>query len=323
MRSILVTGGAGYIGSHACKMLSKEGYEPIVYDNLSTGHKDAVKWGPLIIGDLQDTTLLSDTLNQYKPDAVIHFAASAYVGESITNPFKYYLNNVGGTISLLNAMQENGINKLIFSSTCATYGTPSSHLINEECPQHPINPYGQSKLMIEKILLDLSITGQIQQVSLRYFNAAGNDKDGEIGENHSPETHLIPLAIQSAYGGEKLKIFGTDFDTPDGTAIRDYIHVEDLAHAHITAIKYLASGGPSDFFNLGTGQGQSVREIITALNALGIVVNFCEEGRRPGDPSHLVADSSKARSILNWKPKYSNIDQILQTAIGWHIKSPG
>ena len=318
MKHILVTGGAGYVGSHTCKLLAAAGYEPVTYDNLSTGHADVVKWGPLVEGNLHDIDKLCATLKQYQPLAVIHFAASAYVGESITNPFKYYQNNVGGTLSLLEAMRSQQINRIVFSSTCATYGTPNLKVITEECPQNPINPYGQSKLMIEKILSDLTSRGNLAQISLRYFNAAGDSKDCEIGERHNPETHLIPLAIRSALGGDELKVFGTDFDTPDGTAVRDYIHVEDLGAAHILAVEHLLSEGGSHFVNLGTGKGHSVREILSALQQLGIKVVAKDAQKRDGDPAYLVADSTKAKSLLGWEPQYIQIQDILKTAINWH-----
>jgi len=318
MKTILVTGGAGYVGSHTCKLLFSAGYLPITYDNLSTGHADSVKWGPLIIGDLHQTSLLSSALKQYKPIAVIHFAASAYVGESVTNPFKYYSNNVGGTLSLLEAMRSQDLDKIVFSSTCATYGIPDLKVISEGCPQFPINPYGHSKHMIEKILADLVAQGEIKQISLRYFNAAGSDRDGLIGERHNPETHLIPLAIRSALGGSELQVFGTDFATPDGTAVRDYIHVEDLGSAHLLAVEHLLSGGISDYLNLGTGQGHSVREIVSHLKKLGVLVRSTDAPRREGDPAYLVADSSKAKTVLNWQAQYSNIEDILRTAIKWH-----
>jgi UDP-glucose-4-epimerase GalE len=318
VRNIFVTGGAGYIGSHTCKLLAASGYMPIVYDNLSTGHADAVKWGPLIQGDLADLEVLIESFKRYKPLAVIHFAASAYVGESVTNPFKYYQNNVGGALMLLNAMRTSKIKNLVFSSTCATYGIPDLRIISEECDQKPINPYGQSKLMVEKILYDLSSQGELNQISLRYFNAAGDDKDGDIGERHDPETHLIPLAIRSALGGSKLKIYGTDFPTPDGTAVRDYIHVEDLARAHILAVEYLCAHQKSHFINLGTGVGHSVREIINTLEILGLPVNSVDDERRVGDPAYLVADATKAKNILSWQPEYKNIADILKTAVNWH-----
>ena len=321
MKKILVTGGAGYVGSHACKLLAQSGYEPITFDNLSTGHASSVKWGPLIQGDLHETALLVKTIEQYEPIAVVHFAASSYVGESVANPFKYYLNNVGGTVSLLQAMTTTGLKNIVFSSTCATYGTPDVQLISETCPQLPINPYGQSKLMIEKILGDLANKDQIHHISLRYFNAAGADKDGEIGEHHDPETHLIPLAIRSALGGAVLKVFGTDFSTPDGTAVRDYIHVEDLGRAHILAVERLLNGGSSDYFNLGTGRGTSVRQIIEGLEHLGVPVQAINAERREGDPAYLVADASKASHVLGWKPQYQSIDALLATALAWHKKN--
>jgi len=318
MKNILVTGGAGYVGSHTCKLLASSGYVPITYDNLSTGYADAVKWGPLVQGDLRDTQKLAATLREFQPLAVIHFAASSYVGESVSNPFKYYQNNVGGTLSLLEAMRTQNVDKIVFSSTCATYGTPDLKTIDEGCPQNPINPYGQSKLMIEKILNDLAHQGQISQISLRYFNAAGDDKDGEIGERHDPETHLIPLAIRSALGGPVLKVFGTNFDTPDGTAVRDYIHVEDLGSAHLLAVEHLMSGARSDCINLGTGMGHSVRQIISSLNDLGLKVCSVDAQKREGDPAYLVANCLKAKAVLNWEAQYTNIGAILETAIRWH-----
>lgn len=321
-KKILVTGGAGYVGSHTCKLLFGAGYEPITYDNLSTGYESAVKWGPLIKGDLRDNNKLVDALKVHQPEAVIHFAASAYVGESVLNPHKYYQNNVGSTLSLLNAMSAIGLKKIVFSSTCATYGVPEVSIIKESCHQLPINPYGQSKLMIEKILGDMAGAGLVDQISLRYFNAAGADKDCEIGEQHDPETHLIPLAIKSGLGGDTpLKIFGVDFPTPDGTAVRDFIHVEDLGKAHILALERLLSGSCSDFINLGTGIGSSVREILNALIKLGIPVKSIDAPRRLGDPPYLVADASKAKTVLNWTPGYSRIDDLLSTAIAWHRKN--
>lgn len=317
-KPILVTGGAGYIGSHTSKRLAAQGFEPICYDNLSTGHREFVKWGPLETGDLHDTALLVKILEKYKPAAIIHFAASAYVGESVVNPFKYYRNNVGGTLSLLEAMQKTNTRAIVFSSTCATYGMPNLDLIDEGCPQLPINPYGQSKLMIEKILIDLAHQNKISQISLRYFNAAGADRDAEIGEKHDPETHLIPLVIQSALRNSLLKIFGTDFPTLDGTAVRDYIHVEDLADAHIKAVKSIQTGIRSECINLGTGKGYSVNQVIQAIQELGYKVNYENTHRRQGDPAYLVADSRKAMELLNWQPYYTNIKEILRTAITWH-----
>lgn len=319
-KKILVTGGAGYIGSHTCKLLNSKGYEPIVLDNLTTGYHDFVKWGILELGDLHDTRFVTDVLKKYLPDAVIHFASSAYVGESVENPLKYYRNNVGGALSLLESMYQAQIKNIVFSSTCATYGIPNIKIISEECPQNPINPYGQSKLMIEKILSDLAKKQQINQISLRYFNAAGADSSCEIGERHDPETHLIPLAIRSALSGSVLKVFGSDFPTIDGTAIRDYIHVEDLASAHVLAIESLLAGTNSDFINLGTGVGSSVKDIIKSLKSIGLEVNVEMTSRREGDPAYLVADASRASRVLGWKPNYTNITQILKTAVSWHKK---
>lgn len=320
MKTVLVTGGAGYIGAHTCKRLFNAGFTPITYDNLSTGHKEFVKWGELVVGDLHDTEKLTRTLKEQKPIAVIHFAASAYVGESVENPFKYYRNNVGGSLSLIEAMMSANIKHLVFSSSCATYGVPDKKLIDESTPQEPINPYGRSKLMVEKILEDLSLRNQISYVALRYFNAAGADTDAEIGEWHEPETHLIPLAIRSVNGGEKLQVFGTDFLTPDGTAVRDYIHVEDLADGHIRALEYLMSGGGSNAVNLGTGLGTSVHEVIGSLQELGVSVVYENTSRREGDPAYLVAENSKAVRLLNWKAQKHSIKESLKSALEWHRK---
>ncbi len=318
MNKILVTGGAGYIGSQTCKLLKLAGYEPVTYDNLSNGSQSFVKWGALIVGELHDTCRLIGVLEEYKPIAVIHFAASAYVGESMADPMKYYKNNVGGSLSLLEAMHSVGIDKLVYSSTCATYGIPLQLPISESSLQSPISPYGQSKVIVEKIIQDLSSKGVVKAISMRYFNAAGADTACEIGELHNPETHLIPLAINSAFGGEQLEVFGLDFPTPDGTAIRDYIHVEDLARAHILAVEHLLGGGSSDVFNLGTGQGVSVGQIISRLKAMGVPVVIKKGARREGDPAHLVADPSYANKKLGWKPIASSIDNILTTALAWH-----
>jgi UDP-arabinose 4-epimerase len=321
MKTVVVTGGAGFIGAHTCKRLYQSGYNPVTYDNLSTGHKDFVKWGDLVVGDLQDLVKLTDTLVKYTPVAVIHFAASAYVGESVENPLKYYRNNVGGSLCLVEAMANSKIRHLVFSSSCATYGKPNKKIIDELTSQQPINPYGRSKLMFEQILQDLSIANQISYIALRFFNASGADKEAEIGELHEPETHLIPLAIQSANGGDKLKIFGTDFATDDGTAVRDYVHVEDLADGHINALEYLLSGGSSETVNLGTGKGTSVYEVIRSLQNLGESVSYENSVRRIGDPSFLVADISKAFRLLKWKPKYPEINTTLLHALNWHKKN--
>ena len=320
MKKILITGGAGYIGSHTCKLIANSGYEPICFDNLSTGYKDFVKWGPLITGDLRDAVLLKDTFHKFKPEAVIHFAGSSLVGESVSNPLKYYDNNVGSALSLLNAMKNANVKNIVFSSTCATYGADTNNPIDESFPQRPINPYGASKLMIERILNSLADIKEITHISLRYFNAAGADKNNEIGENHNPETHLIPLAINSALGGDKLKVFGSDFPTKYGTAIRDYIHVEDLASAHIKALEYMIDTGNSDFINLGTGKGYSVKEILTALKDLGLNPRTIESQRRIGDPAVLVANANKAKEVLNWEPSY-NLTEILASAKAWHSKN--
>ena len=319
MKKILITGGAGYIGSHTCKLIAKAGYEPICFDNLSTGYKDFVKWGPLILGDLKNITLLKETFNKFKPSAVIHFAGSSLVGESVINPLKYFYNNVGSTLSLLDAMKDFGVKNIIFSSTCATYGANTFAPIDESFPQMPINPYGMSKLMIEGILKNLSDAKEISHISLRYFNAAGADKDNEIGENHNPETHLIPLAINSALGGKELKVFGNDFPTKDGTAIRDYIHVEDLASAHLKALEYIIDSGKSDFINLGSGKGHSIKEVLLGLKDLGLNPYTVDSPRREGDPAVLVANATKAKQILNWEPTY-DIKEILASAKAWHSR---
>jgi UDP-arabinose 4-epimerase len=258
---IIVTGGAGYIGSHACKALSRAGYEPVVFDNLSSGHTSAVKWGPLAEGDIRDAVALDRAFRQWKPVMVMHFAAHAYVGESVHDPLKYYENNIGGTQSLLSAMKRNQVNSIIFSSTCATYGIPETVPIDEAAPQHPINPYGFTKLVVERMLADCATAHGLSWCALRYFNAAGADPEGELGEDHDPETHVIPLALQAALGSRSsFQVFGADYNTPDGTAIRDYIHVSDLADAHVKAVTYLLNGGKSDSFNLATGKGVSVKE---------------------------------------------------------------
>jgi UDP-arabinose 4-epimerase len=318
--NILVTGGAGYIGSHTCKRLAEYGYTPVTFDNLSSGHAGAVRWGPLIVGDIRDTVTLEKALKDHSVQAVVHFAAHAYVGESVQNPLKYYENNTIGSISLLRAMRNTLVEKLVFSSTCAVYGNPTQAALTEDHPANPINPYGRSKRFVEQIFLDESRSGQLRFVSLRYFNAAGASTDGDIGERHNPETHLIPLAIQSHITTDSLRVFGNDYDTPDGTAIRDYVHVDDLAAAHVLSLKYLDADGPSDFFNLGTGTGYSVMEIISALERLGARPKYEITGRREGDPARLVADARKAESALGWSSKNSSLDHILKTALQWHFQ---
>lgn len=322
VQNILVTGGAGYIGSHTCKALASAGYCPVVLDNLITGHRWAVKWGPFIEGDLKDRDLLAEVLREYQISTVIHFAAYAYVGESMKVPGKYFRNNVANTINLLDAMVDTGVDRLVFSSSCATYGIPHQLPISETHPQHPINPYGESKKFVEKALHWYGVAHGIRSYALRYFNAAGDDPDGEIGENHNPETHLIPLVIQTALGQRSgVCIFGTDYDTPDGSAVRDYIHVRDLAEAHVLAVKHLLAGSKSRQLNLGTGLGQSVKSIVAAVERIsGLPVNAVESPRRPGDPAVLVAAPGAASKILAWQPRYSDLETIVSTALAWHAK---
>ncbi len=323
MKNILVTGGAGYIGSQTCKLLQQSGYLPISYDNLVYGHRNAVQWGPLVVGDIGDTKTLKSVFREYKPEAVIHFAAFAYVGESVQNPGKYYQNNVAGTISLLEVMRNSGCWKIIFSSTCATYGVPDRLPLDENSRQEPINPYGKGKLMIEEILDDYDRAYGMRHISLRYFNAAGADPDGHIGENHEPETHLIPLTIGAVLGKRSaIEVFGTDYETLDGTAVRDYIHVVDLAKAHLLSLEYLQKNDVSDIFNLGTGTGTSVQEIINAVQKQSGSQVPVEYGpRRTGDPDKLIATSAKAEKILGWKPCCSDIDSIVRDAWKWHLSN--
>ena len=320
--SILVCGGAGYIGSHINKQLNMEGYDTVVFDNLVYGHREAVKWGEFVEGDLADTDSLEAVFQERQIDAVFHFAAYAYVGESVKEPEKYYYNNVANTLNLLKVMRKYGCNKIIFSSTCATYGEPERVPITEDMPQNPINPYGATKLMVERIFKDYSSAYGLQFAVLRYFNAAGADPDGEIGESHDPETHIIPLVLDAAGGQrEDIKVFGTDYDTPDGSCVRDYIHVTDLASAHLLALHYLENGGESDFFNLGNAVGTSVLEVVEAAKRVtgkDFKVTFAD--RRPGDPAKLVGSSEKAQRVLGWKPKYGDIDTIVSHAWKWHEK---
>jgi UDP-arabinose 4-epimerase len=317
---VLVTGGAGYIGSHTCKALAAGGFFPVTIDSLVYGHEWAVKWGPLIKGDINDRDLLEHVFATYRPVAVLHFAAFAYVGESVISPDKYYRNNVAGTITLLDAMQTQGCRKLVFSSTCATYGIPHIIPIPEDHEQRPINPYGWSKLMIEQIMRDYEQAYGIRHASLRYFNAAGADPEGEIGEDHDPETHLIPLVIQAAFGQRSyVEIYGTDYPTPDGTAIRDYIHVTDLAAVHVLALQHLLDGKDSVFLNVGTGLGYSVREVINAVESASLLkVPVRESPRRAGDPPALVAEPVKAISTFGWQPRLNNINAIIESAVRWH-----
>jgi UDP-arabinose 4-epimerase len=322
--AILVTGGAGYIGAHAAKALARAGYRPIVYDSLARGHRAAVRWGPLVEGELADRETLEAAMAAYQVSAVMHFAAYAYVGESTADPALYYRNNLGGSLALLDAMRAKGVDKIVFSSTCATYGIPDAVPIPETAPQRPINPYGETKLAIERALGWYGDAYGMRAVSLRYFNAAGADPDGDIGEDHHPETHLVPLALAATLGRRPaIDIYGVDYPTPDGTAIRDYIHVTDLADAHLRALDHLRAGGESLALNLGTGQGHSVREVIAAAEAVGgKKVPAREAPRRPGDPPALVADPARAVGLLGWRPEMSNLETIIRTALAWHAKQP-
>ncbi len=318
---ILVFGGAGYIGSHTVKHLLNNGYQCVVADNLIYGHRAAVdSRAEFVHADLLNPVSLRELFKNRKIDAVIHFAAFTYVGESVTDPQKYYINNVIGTANLLNAMLENDVKKIVFSSTCATYGEPQYTPIDEKHPQNPINPYGRTKLMIEQIFADYEKAYGLKHIALRYFNAAGCSSDGSIGESHTPETHLIPLVLKAITGErDKIKVFGTDYDTPDGTCIRDYIHVEDLAQAHRLAVEKLDSY--SGCLNLGTGLGTSVKQIIDAAEKVSgrkCPVEYAP--RRPGDPAKLFADNRKAQEILGWKPQYTDIEDIIRTAWNWETR---
>jgi UDP-arabinose 4-epimerase len=320
MDAIFVTGGAGYIGSHACKALAAAGFLPIAYDNLSTGHAYAVKWGPFVEGDLNNRAKLDEAIKSYRPLVVLHFAGSALVSESIADPGKYYRNNVANTISLLEAMREFQIHHLVFSSTCATYGDPQFTPITEAHPQLPISPYGRSKLMIEQIIADFERAYSIRSVTLRYFNVAGADLATEIGENHMPETHLIPSVIQAALGMKsEMVVYGTDFPTRDGSAVRDYVHVQDLAEAHVAALKWLIANKKSIAVNLGTGTGYSVLEIIAAVQKFcGKPIPARLEKRKAGDPSSLTADSTLAKELFGWTPHASDLHTLIESAWKWH-----
>lgn len=328
MKFILVTGGAGYIGSHAVCALNHLGFRTIIFDNLVYGHQDLVENllnTKLIVGDLGNKELVSEVFSAYQFSAVIHFAAYTYVGESVTNPAKFYRNNVAGTLTLLEAMVKAGVKHLVFSSTCATYGVPQSIPIPETHPQAPINPYGKSKLMVEQMLADFDQAYGLKSIIFRYFNAAGADPSGELGEDHNPETHLIPLVLQTALGKrEAISIFGTDYDTPDGTCIRDYIHVNDLAEAHVLGLQYLLEHNQSNVFNLGNGNGFSVKEVIeTAEKVTGKPIKAIHCDRREGDPPMLVGSAEKARNLLGWHPKYPGLEDIIAHAWKWHQKRHG
>ncbi len=319
--NILITGGAGYIGSHTAKAVVRAGHTPVVYDSLKRGHRWAVRWGPLVEADLASPESLRQTMDRHSIEAVIHFAAFAYVGESMAQPALYFRNNFGNTLNLLEAMQETGVSRIVFSSTCAIYGHPRQVPIPEDHPQHPVNPYGESKLMVERALYWYNEIYGLRSVALRYFNAAGADPEGEIGEVHDPETHLIPLALAAANGDlARLEIYGTDYNTPDGTAIRDYIHVADLATAHLKALDYLVAGGESTAFNLGTGAGASVRDVVRVTGQVtGREVPVRESARRAGDPPALVANAARARETLGWVPDGSSLEEIIATAWQWYI----
>lgn len=320
-KTILVVGGAGYIGSHTVKYLLQNDYDVVVLDNLVYGHREAVLTDKFEHVDLNDKSAVDEVFKKYNIDAVIHFAAYTYVGESVSEPSKYYWNNVVNTLNLLDCMRENNVNKIVFSSTCATYGNPEYMPLDELHQQKPINPYGKTKFMMEQIMADYERAYGLKYVALRYFNAAGCDKDGELGESHNPETHIIPLVLKAIKGERDcFTVFGTDYDTPDGTCIRDYIHVEDLADAHKRAVEKLLNGGNSDCINLGTGIGNSVKEIIVAAEKVtGQKVPVKYGDRRAGDPSKLYANNTKAKEVLGWNPQYTNVEDIVRTAWNWEM----
>ena len=322
--NVLITGGAGYIGSHTCKKLSAAGYQPVVLDNLSTGHEWAVKWGPLEVCDLRDARQVGEIIERHEPVAVMHFAGSIEAGESVVDPAKYYDNNVGGAIGLLTALKGSPCQQVVFSSTCATYGAPEVQPIDENTAQNPINTYGETKLMVETMLRDHAAAYGTRAIVLRYFNACGADPEGEVGEAHDPESHLIPRALMAVTGGiPHLDLLGTDYPTPDGTAIRDYIHVSDLADGHIAALARLVDGGASGAFNLGTGTGRSVREVIDAVERVtGCPVPVKLSPRRPGDMPELVANADLARRELSFIPKMTVLDDVIKTAWDWHRNRP-
>jgi UDP-arabinose 4-epimerase len=321
---VLVTGGAGYIGAHACKALHAAGYLPVVFDNLCYGHREDVRWGPFVHGDITDREALARAMREHRPAAVLHFAAFAYVGESVADPGRYYRNNVCGSLALLEAMRDHGVRNLVFSSTCAVYGVPERIPIPEEHPRAPINPYGWTKLHMERMMADFADAHDLRFVALRYFNAAGADPEGALGERHDPESHLIPLVLDAALGRRPaITLFGSDYPTPDGTCVRDYIHVSDLADAHLLALARLEAGGTERAFNLGNGSGHSVREVIAAAERVSgrrIPVVYGE--RRAGDPPALVGDAARACAILGWRPQRAELDLIVRDA--WnHRKALG
>jgi UDP-arabinose 4-epimerase len=316
--SVLVTGGAGYVGSHACKALAAAGFRPVTYDNLGHGHAEAVRWGPLVVGDLAERDRLVATMREHRVSAVMHFAGLIDVGESMRAPLLYLDGNAALSFTLLDAMVEAGVRPLVFSSSCATYGAPVRLPLDEDHPQAPVSAYGSSKLMVEQALHWVAAAHGLRYAALRYFNAAGADPEGETGEAHHPETHLIPLAFEAALGRRVIEIYGTDYPTPDGTCRRDYVHVSDLAEAHVRALRHLLDGGTSLALNLGTGRAHSVREVIAAVERVtGRAVPIRETGRREGDPPVLVADPSRARALLGWAPARSDLDTIMRTAWAW------
>jgi UDP-arabinose 4-epimerase len=323
MQHVLVTGGAGYIGSHACKVLATSGYVPVTIDDLCLGHREFVRWGPLVEADIRNTDAVTHAIRTFNIVGVMHFAAFAYVGESVTNPSKYYENNIAGTLSVLAAMQRTALRKIVFSSSCAVYGSPATPIISEQTATGPVNPYGRSKLMCETILTDYVAAYQLERVALRYFNASGDDPDGDVGEDRDIETHLIPRAMMALQGYiSDFEVFGSDFPTHDGTAVRDYIHVSDLADAHILALRYLLNGGTGGVFNLGVGRGYSVKEVLDTIAAVsGRALISPAGGRRAGDPAELVADATLARDVLGFMPKYSDNDMRVKTAWQWHTKT--
>jgi UDP-glucose-4-epimerase GalE len=320
MKSYLVTGGAGYIGSHTVVELERRGYRPIIFDNLSEGHQEAVLTGELEIGDLSDERRLDEVFKRGKVDGVIHFASLCYVGESVTDPRLYFEKNVGNGMTLLRTMLKHGVNKFIFSSSCATYGNPIRVPIDESHPQDPVSPYGETKYFMERILRWYARAYELRFVALRYFNAAGASRDGRLGESHDPETHLIPRILQVARAGGAVDVYGDDYPTPDGSCVRDYIHVEDLGAAHVAALEWLENQPGSEYLNLGTGQGYSVKEVIAmARQVTGIPIRERIAARRPGDPPALVADARKACQTLGWQPYYSDLRTIIETAWKWEV----
>jgi UDP-glucose 4-epimerase len=323
MPAILVTGGGGYIGSHVVKDLLRQNHKPIIFDNLQTGHRKATKSALFIEGNLSDQRKLAEIFHDNSIEAVMHFAADCLVGESVQNPTKYFNNNVKNSMKLFEIMEEFNVSKIVFSSSAAVYGEPKEIPISEEHPCAPSNPYGETKWIVEKVLQTFHDEGKLNFISLRYFNAAGADPEGELGEDHSPETHLIPLVIKAALNGTSVPVFGTDYNTPDGTCIRDYIHVSDLAQAHILALRKLEQGKISGVYNLGNGNGYSVREVIeTVKKVTGRKVVTVESPRRPGDPARLVASSEKVKEELGWIPRYPDLETIVKTAYHWHRKHP-